>query len=62
VIRSTGFATGVADAGFAVEESLKELSAKGDALEQMSAVVDFDLFRADLERAVWTCPAIVERH
>src|SRR5271154_300596 len=31
---------------------LKQLSAKGDALERLSAVVDFELFRADLERAV----------
>jgi transposase, IS5 family len=37
---------------FDVEERLKELSAKGDALERLNAVVDFDLFRADLERAV----------
>jgi IS5 family transposase len=37
---------------FDVEERLKELSAKGDALERLTAVVDFDLFRADLERAV----------
>src|SRR5580658_3100303 len=37
---------------FDVEERLKELSAKGDALERLSAVVDFALFRADLERAV----------
>jgi IS5 family transposase len=37
---------------FDVEERLKELSAKGDALERLSAVVDFELFRADLERAV----------
>jgi hypothetical protein len=48
--------TGVADAGqagfFDVEERLKELSPKGDALERLNAVVDFDLFRADLERAV----------
>ena len=43
----------VGQAGFFdVEERLKELSAKGDALERLSAVVDFDLFRADLERAV----------
>jgi transposase, IS5 family len=28
------------------------LSAKGDALERLSGVVDFELFRADLERAV----------
>ena len=37
---------------FDVEERLKELSAKGDALERLRAVVDFALFRADLERAV----------
>jgi hypothetical protein len=37
---------------FDVEERLRELSAKGDALERLSAVVDFELFRADLERAV----------
>src|SRR5579864_2764944 len=37
---------------FDVEERLKELSAKGDALERLTAVVDFGLFRADLERAV----------
>src|SRR5271169_5106763 len=37
---------------FDVEERLKELSAKGDALERLSAVVDFELFRGDLERAV----------
>lgn len=33
-------------------EGLKELSAKGDALERLSAVVDFELFRADIEHAV----------
>jgi len=37
---------------FDVEERLKELSAKGDALERLNTVVDFELFRADLERAV----------
>src|ERR1700683_4987381 len=37
---------------FDVEERLKELSAKGDALERLNAVVDFDLFRGDLEQAV----------
>jgi transposase, IS5 family len=37
---------------FDVEERLKELSAKGDELERLKAVVDFELFRADLERAV----------
>jgi hypothetical protein len=37
---------------FDVDERLKELSAKGDALERLSAIVDFELFRADLARAV----------
>ena len=37
---------------FDVYERLKQLSAKGDGLERLNAVVDFELFRADLERAV----------
>ena len=37
---------------FDVDERLKQLSAKGDSLEQLNAVVDFQLFRADLERTV----------
>ena len=37
---------------FDVEERLKELSAKGDDLERLNAIVDFEMFRADLERAV----------
>ena len=37
---------------FDVDERLKQLSAKGDRLERLNAVVDFDLFRPDLERAV----------
>jgi len=37
---------------FDVDERLKQLSAKGDGLERLNAVVDFELFRADLERAV----------
>ena len=37
---------------FDVEERLKQLSAKGDSLERLNTVVDFELFRADLERAV----------
>jgi hypothetical protein len=37
---------------FDAEERLKELSAKGDELERLNAVVDFELFRADLKRAV----------
>jgi len=37
---------------FDVDERLKQLSAKGDGLERLNVVVDFELFRADLERAV----------
>lgn len=37
---------------FDVDERLKELSSKGDALEWLKAIVDFDLFRPDLTLAV----------
>jgi hypothetical protein len=37
---------------FDLEERLARLSAKGDELERLSAVVDFELFRPELERAV----------
>jgi IS5 family transposase len=37
---------------FDIEERLRELSAKGDELERLNGVVDFELFRRDLERAV----------
>ena len=37
---------------FDLEERLAALSAKGDGLERLSAVVDFELFRPELERAV----------
>jgi transposase, IS5 family len=37
---------------FDFDERLKELSAKGDALERLSGLVDFELFRPDLEQAV----------
>jgi IS5 family transposase len=37
---------------FDVDERLKELSVKSDDLERLSAIVDFEMFRADLERAV----------
>jgi transposase, IS5 family len=37
---------------FDVEERLARLSAKGDELERLSGVVDFELFRPELERAV----------
>src|ERR1051325_3613814 len=37
---------------FDVDERLKDLSAKGDALERLNRIVDFELFRDDLARAV----------
>ena len=37
---------------FDVEERLKELSAKGDDLERLNTVVNFEPFRSELERAV----------
>lgn len=37
---------------FDVEERLAGLSKKGDDLERLAAVVDFELFRGELERAV----------
>ena len=37
---------------FDVDERLRDLSAKGDDLERLSAIVNFELFRADLARAV----------
>jgi len=37
---------------FDVDERLKDLSAKGDALERLSRMVDFELFRDDLACAV----------
>jgi transposase, IS5 family len=37
---------------FDIDERLKELSAKGDELERRHAVVNFELFRPDLERGV----------
>ena len=37
---------------FDIEEWLNEFSAKGDTLERLSGLVDFELFRPDLERAV----------
>ena len=56
MIRWLGSTLGGGDAGagriFDVEERLKQLSAKGDSLERLSAVIDFERFRGDLERAV----------
>ena len=37
---------------FGVSDRLRELSAKGDDLERIAALVNFEIFRADLERAV----------
>ena len=37
---------------FDIEDRLRELSAKGDDLERIAALVDFEKFRPDLERAV----------
>src|SRR3954470_3988956 len=37
---------------FDVDERLRELSAKGDDLERISGLVDFEMFRAELEGAV----------
>jgi transposase, IS5 family len=37
---------------FDVEERLKKLSAKGDELERLNTVVEFELFRAHLQRVV----------
>ncbi len=37
---------------FDVDMRLEELSAKGDDLERLKGIVDFEIFRADLERAV----------
>jgi hypothetical protein len=40
------------DGFFDVGERLKELSAKADDLERLNAIVDFEIFRADLVRSV----------
>ena len=37
---------------FDIEERLRELSSKGDDLERLKRLVDFELFRADLETVV----------
>jgi IS5 family transposase len=37
---------------FDLDERLKELSAKGDALERLNGLIDFEMFRPDLARAV----------
>ena len=37
---------------FDIDERLKEISAKGDDLERLNAIVDFEAFRPDLAKAV----------
>src|SRR5918993_1135059 len=37
---------------FDLDERLKELSAKGDTLERLNGLVDFEMFRPDLAQAV----------
>ena len=37
---------------FDFDERLKQLSAKGDHLERLNGLIDFELFRPDLEKAV----------
>ena len=37
---------------FDLDERLKDISAKGDHLERLNAIVDFEAFRSDLARAV----------
>ncbi|HEY3911508.1 MAG TPA: hypothetical protein VGM07_16725 [Stellaceae bacterium] len=34
------------------DERLRALSAAGDPLERLAAVIDFEVFRSDLERAL----------
>jgi transposase, IS5 family len=37
---------------FDIDERLRELSAKGDDLERLNTIVDFEVFQPDLVRAV----------
>jgi transposase, IS5 family len=37
---------------FDVEDRLRALSAKGDGLERIAGLVDFEMFRAELKQAV----------
>ncbi len=37
---------------FDIDERLKDLSAKGDDLERLNALIDFEMFRSSLEQAV----------
>ncbi len=43
---------------FDIEERLKDLSVKGDDLERLKGLVDFEMFRAALRQAVprLVCP------
>ena len=44
---------------FDVDERLKELSAKGDHLERLNALVDFELFRPDLSGFAQLAPRML---
>jgi len=44
--------TGQMPGFFDIDERLRELSAKGDDLERIKGLVDFEIFRRDLEAAV----------
>ena len=44
MVRQPGF--------FDLDGRMRELSAKGDGLERIAGLVDFEIFRADMERAV----------
>ncbi len=37
---------------FDIDDRLKEISAKGDDLERLNMIIDFEAFRADLAKAV----------
>jgi len=37
---------------FDIDERLRKLSSKGDDLERLKSLVDFELFRADLEKTL----------
>lgn len=51
-LASGGDSRGSAAGLFDVDARLRQLSAKGDALERLSELLDFEMFRCDLEQAV----------
>ena len=54
---AAGGEMGMGDAGlFALDERLKSISAKGDVLETIKAIVPWETFRADIEGATVTKP------